>query len=148
MTDKKEHFKAVVAINVLLIKDNKVLLGKRINTGWGDGLWGVVGGHVDGGELPTFAASREALEEVGLKIDPKNLKHIRTCYLFRSDHERIEIDFVADSWEGEVENQEPQKCEKVEWFALDNLPEVNTYTKQLINDYLNNIKYFEADERS
>lgn len=46
-----------------------VLLIKHWSAGWM-----FPGGHVDSGESPSFAASRELWEETGLQIDPSDLR--------------------------------------------------------------------------
>ena len=43
-------FLAPVAVHLLLVKDDRVLLLKRYNTGYEDGNYSVVAGHIDGGE--------------------------------------------------------------------------------------------------
>ena len=47
------------AAYVLLWEGRKVLLSKRLNTGFKDGLFGLPGGHVNPGENPIAAAVRE-----------------------------------------------------------------------------------------
>ena len=37
------------------------------------GRWGLVGGHVDDGELPDDAAYRELVEETGIRLTPPAL---------------------------------------------------------------------------
>ncbi len=58
------------AVGVLVVKDGKILTGKRHNTS-GYGLICGPGGHIDKGETPEQAAIREAQEEFG--ITPKEL---------------------------------------------------------------------------
>ena len=36
--------------------------------------------------------------------------------------QRVDFFLTADRWEGEPSIQEPGKCERLEWFALDALP--------------------------
>lgn len=56
-----------VGIGVLLIKDNKILLGKRKNS-HGSGDWSPAGGHLKFGETPEQCAIREVFEETGIII--------------------------------------------------------------------------------
>ena len=58
-------FLAPVAVHLLLVKDDRVLLLKRYNTGYEDGNYSVVAGHIDGGEDLKTAMIREAREEAG-----------------------------------------------------------------------------------
>lgn len=48
-----------IGVNVILKKDDKILLGKRINIA-GHGMWGVPGGHLEPGESITDGAKRES----------------------------------------------------------------------------------------
>lgn len=45
---KKERFKFVSAVHLFLIKDKEILLLKRFGTGYRDGEYSVVAGHMDG----------------------------------------------------------------------------------------------------
>ena len=56
-----------VGTGVIIIKDGKVLLGKRIGP-HGFGNWCFPGGHLEYGESWEECAIRETLEETGLKI--------------------------------------------------------------------------------
>ena len=60
--------------------DGRVLLQKRaaMKENW-PGKWDVsVAGHISAGEDPIDAAVREASEEIGLTVDPRELVHIGT----------------------------------------------------------------------
>ena len=52
--------------------------------------------------------------------------------------------FEVKKWSGEILNTEPDKCDDLRWFPLDNLP-VNTipYIKQAIECYRKGILYSE-----
>ncbi|GAK14364.1 hypothetical protein [Geomicrobium sp. JCM 19039] len=41
----------------------------------------------------------------------------------KANDERIDFFVSSDTWEGEIENMEPEKCDELAWFALDQLPE-------------------------
>lgn len=62
----------------------------------------------------------------------------------RQDDERIDFFFTADKWEGEIVNTEPEKCDDLSWFPLDNLPS-NTipYIKYAIECVWKNVSYSE-----
>lgn len=57
-------FRYPVAVHLFFIRNRQVLLLRRFNTGYEDGNYSVVAGHVDAGETVTQAAIREAEEEV------------------------------------------------------------------------------------
>ena len=50
---KEEHmerFKVITAVHLILIENNKILLQRRYNTGYEDGNYSVVAGHVEENE--------------------------------------------------------------------------------------------------
>ena len=65
----KERLKIIPGIYLVLIKDNKILLLRRYNTGNDDGNYSLVGGHVDDGEAYKDAMIREAKEEADIEIN-------------------------------------------------------------------------------
>jgi 8-oxo-dGTP diphosphatase len=104
--------------------ENYVLLLRRANTGYEDGNYSVVAGHLDGGESVTQAAIREVYEEVGVRLHPTDLTVVGVMHRL-SDEERIDLFLIATRWGGILANQEPNKCSEIRWCALDALP-VNT----------------------
>jgi ADP-ribose pyrophosphatase YjhB (NUDIX family) len=75
-----KQFTCAVSVNLVLLRGDEVLLLRRLNTGFGDGQYGLVGGHLDGGETVTDAMRREALEEVGVAIKPEDLLVTHTMH--------------------------------------------------------------------
>ena len=140
----KERFKLIPSVYALFIKNKKILLLRRFQTGFEDGKYGLVAGHADGGETMRNAMAREALEEAGVKLKPDNLELVLTMHRWHGDHERIDLFFVAKDWKGEIKNMEPNKCDDLSWFPLNNLP-LNTipYIRSAIDCYLNGQKYIE-----
>ena len=58
--EKAKRFTLLSAVHLVLIKDDKILLLRRKNTGYEDGKYSLVAGHLDGKESVTTAMIREA----------------------------------------------------------------------------------------
>ena len=133
----KERHQNIPASYLVLIKDNKVLLQRRFNTGYQDGKYSMVAGHVDKRETFTEAIIRETKEEAGIELKSENLKVAHVMHRdsgTNENNERVDVFFVADKWDGEIENKEPHKCDDLSWFELDNLPDnAIPYIKQAID---------------
>lgn len=147
----KEHFCVPSASIVMLLKNEdgktKVLLQRRQNTGFMDGLWDLsCSGHVEHGESMSVAAAREAKEELGVTITPENLKFFALVHKREKEWDLTYYNayFVCTEFDGEPTICEPVKCSELRWYDLDDLPE------DLINDrkcavkaYLEGVDYIE-----
>ena len=116
------HERPKVGIGVIVVKDGKILLGKRKNS-HGDGAWSFPGGHLEFGESWEECAKRETTEETGI-----NIKNIRfgtvTNDIFQTEEKHyITIFMLSDYDFGEVQIMEPEKCEKWDWFSWNQLPQ-------------------------
>jgi 8-oxo-dGTP pyrophosphatase MutT (NUDIX family)/N-acetylglutamate synthase-like GNAT family acetyltransferase len=118
---KKERFTLPSAVHLFMLRDGKVLLLRRFNTGYEDGNYSVVAGHLDGGERVKAAMVREAREEVGVKIDPRDLQVVGIMHRL-SDDERIDFFLAVSDWAGDLVNREPHRCDQLRWAYLDALP--------------------------
>lgn len=130
-----EKFKVTPAVCVLLQKNGKVLLHRRYNTGYADGLYDLPSGHIDQGELPTVAAIRELKEETGVDVHIEDLKFITTLYK-DSHNPYVYFLFAARTWTGEPRIMEPHACDDMQWFSFDEMPEnILFYMKDSIVNY-------------
>ena len=111
-----------VGVGVIVIKDGKILLGKRKNA-HGEGSWNFPGGHLEFNESWEDCALRETMEETGIAI--KNIRFgTVTNDIFQAEEKHyITIFMLADYDSGEVKVMEPTKCEKWEWFLWRQLPQ-------------------------
>ncbi|MGH7192841.1 MAG: NUDIX hydrolase [Candidatus Saccharimonadales bacterium] len=111
-----------IAAHVLLKKDGKVAFVLRQNTGWGDGLYGLIAGKVDQDESYLAAAVRECKEEAGVDVKPSDMKHVLTAYR-KSDTLWVDVLFEATRWQGEPRNAEPHKHAELAWLDPADLPD-------------------------
>ena len=61
-------FLAPVSVHLLLVRTGRILLLRRYNTGYEDGNYSLVAGHIEGGEELKAAMIREAREESGVFV--------------------------------------------------------------------------------
>ena len=135
MTASATRFMLPCAVHLFLAQDGRVLLLRRANTGYEDGNFSVIAGHLDGGEEVIAAAIREAREEAGITLTPDALRVVGTMHR-HSDDERMDFFVVASAWQGEIRNAEPEKCSELTWYPLDALPaNVIPYVRYALDRY-------------
>ena len=109
-------------------RGERILLARRSSVSYGNGLWGLPGGHVEDGETLAQAAAREAQEEVGVRIDPASLISLGlTRYVDASAVQTggetvrgLDAFFLATHWQGEPSPL--LECSEVAWFLPQELP--------------------------
>lgn len=108
----------------LLCAGDTVLLLRRHNTGFGDGLYSMPGGKVDQGETAKHAIRREISEEVGLDIPQADFNLAHTFHRKGPEHEIIVLVFKADITNMSAPiNKEPEKHDDMQSFNINQLPE-------------------------
>jgi ADP-ribose pyrophosphatase YjhB (NUDIX family) len=131
----RKRFTLKSAVHIFLIREQHILLLKRFNTGYEDGNYSVIAGHLDGGEEVKTAAIREAREEARIHLLHRDLAIVGVMHRKATD-ERIDFFATAATWSGDIINAEPHKCSELAWFVLNHLPE-NTipYIRRAIENY-------------
>ena len=111
-----------IGVAVIVIRDERVLLGKRINS-HGEGTWQFPGGHLEFGESIEDCAKRELFEETGLAID-RLRRGPYTNDIFAAEHKHyVTLFVIADKTHGDPTVREPNKCERWEWFRWADMPQ-------------------------
>lgn len=103
-----------------LVRDGLLLLVHRRPTRrrYPD-CWDLVGGHVEPGELPRQAVSRECLEELGVHVrDPLPIP------MTVSDPTLDTHAFLVTRWEGEPANAAPEEHDDLRWFRPGDLADL------------------------
>lgn len=136
-------------IGLILLDWNKILLIKRQNTGYFDGYWGFPAWRLDNLEHFKDWMIREAQEEIWIDLKQNELNEPIIIHRLFEDHQVISMYFVCQKWDHKPKNNEPEKCEKIEWFELNNLPQncmpsIITALSCLWKQW----KYFEINEQN
>ncbi len=113
--------KPKVAVNVFVVRDGKLLLGKRKNT-VGAGDWGLPGGHLEFMEHLAEGAKRELKEETGLETNSLSFLNMVNDSRMEDRTHYVDINFITRDFKGEPRVTEPDKCYEWKWFEFNELP--------------------------
>lgn len=134
---EQKRFNLRCAVHLFLIKDNNVLVEKRFNREYCNGQYDVIASHILGGEDAISAIIRTAKTEVNIIVKPEDLKIIQVMHQNSDGIEYINYFFIANKFYGEINNNEPEYCEKLEWvkfeYPVENMIE---YINEAIKNYL------------
>ena len=138
-----------LGVGILILKDNKVLLGKRHEDKekassllHGQGTWTMPGGKLDFQESFEQGAIRETLEESGIKITKLKVICINNDKV--PDAHFVTIGLLAEEYEGEPQVLEPDKITEWHFFPLNALPEpLYLPSKKILNNYKQKKFYIE-----
>ncbi|MGB6161268.1 MAG: NUDIX domain-containing protein [Pseudonocardiaceae bacterium] len=92
------RYRACVDVHLILRHGEEILLGQRQNTGFADGSWHLPSGHTEDGESATIALIREANEEIGVRIDPAEVRFGHLMH-HRTDSGRIALFYEVTRWD-------------------------------------------------
>ncbi|MEE1786982.1 NUDIX domain-containing protein [Streptomyces sp. SP17BM10] len=127
----------IVGVHLVLLDEGLVLLGRRRNTGYANGLWHVPAGHMQPGETVTRSMTREAEEELGILIAEEDLTLVHTLHHLDADdgRSRLQLFFRPTCYGGQLRNAEPHKCAELRWWPLDRLPDdIVPYTAHALGE--------------
>ncbi len=137
------RFALIPEVHLLLLHNGQILLLRRQNTGYEDGNYSVIAGHLEGNETARQAMAREASEEAGITLNPQDLIFCHVTHR-KAENERVSFFFRATHWSGEPQNLEPHKCSELSWFNANALPtNVIPYIRQAIEQTLQGHTYSE-----
>lgn len=118
-----------VTVNAIVVKDNRILLGKR-GTLHGKplleaGKWGLLGGFLGRDETLIDAVKREVKEESGWEIDTIQLFRINdNPNRPKEDRQNVDIIFLAKA--GKKISTPDEETKELQWFSLSSLPKPET----------------------
>ena len=129
-----------VGLGIMIIENNKVLLGHRVTDGKDTGgiyepdSWCLPGGKQEYDETIFDGAKREVKEETNLDID--ELVVFNAMDDIQPNKHFVTIQIVAKKYSGELMVMEPNKQDEWRWFDLNDLPEhVYSPSKKFIDTY-------------
>ena len=139
--------KVGVGFGVMLLKNGRVLLGKRnedpkkAGTVFHlEGTWTMPGGKLEYGESFEEGAKREVLEETGITVNS-----VRVICVNNDKNEYahfVTIGLLAEDFSGEPRVMEPDEITEWRWFDLNKLPEPLYFpSRKLLDNYLQNKFY-------
>ncbi len=111
-----------VGIGVYILRDGKILMGKRIGS-HGKNTWSPPGGWLEFGESWEGCAERETMEEAGIKIKNIRFGTVTNDVAVEEKKHVVTLHMIADYDSGEPKIVEPDKWGKWDWFLWNELPE-------------------------
>lgn len=116
-----------VGFGVMMVRDGKVLLGKRHSDQTkassaldGEGTWTMPGGKLQYGETFEEGVKREVGEETGIIVREATVIGINNDIGTHAHF--VTLGFLSTDFEGEPRVLEPNEIIEWNWFELDNLP--------------------------
>jgi 8-oxo-dGTP diphosphatase len=119
--------KVGVGFGVMLMKENKILLGQRnvdpekadsaLN---GAGTWTMPGGKLEFGETLEEGATREVKEETGIELKKVEVMCVNNEIMDQAHF--VTIGLYCDEFTGEAMVMEPDEITRWQWFGLDEIP--------------------------
>ena len=148
---EKENNNVGVGVGVLILREGKVLLGKRHENPTkassalkGAGTWTMPGGKLKFGETFEEAAYRETLEETGMKVNKTNVLCINNDKIEFAHF--ITIGLHAADYEGEPKVMEPDRITEWRWFDLEKLPSPLFFpSERVLENYKKNQFYLKRN---
>ena len=140
----EEQNKPKVGIGVMIMKDGKVLLGKRKGS-HGEGEYAFPGGHLEYMESFAECAKRETKEECGIEIKNIRFQLLANLIKYAPKH-YVHIGLLAEWESGDPQVLEPKKSEYWDWYELDNLPQpLFEPGAMAIDSYKTGRSYYDSD---
>lgn len=126
-----------VVVDMLIVKNNQILLVKRAPHLLNGNLYALVGGFVERNETTKQAVIREAMEETGYKVKVISLFRI-IDHPNRKNENRQNISFVYLVEPLDKVGKSDHEVKELKWFDLDKLP----LQEEFAFDHLDNVKLY------
>jgi 8-oxo-dGTP diphosphatase len=138
-----------IGCGVMILRDNKILLGQRHfdpakadSEMHGEGTWTMPGGKLEFGESFETAAVREVFEETGLQISEDDLKVMSLSNNVIPGVHFVTVGMMCEKVNGEPKVMEPDEITQWQWFSLDQLPSPVFFpSEKILRNYKEGILY-------
>ncbi|HZW61022.1 MAG TPA: NUDIX domain-containing protein [Candidatus Babeliales bacterium] len=128
----------------LLCKDHEIVLLRRHNATFGNGMYSIPGGKVEENEPALHAIKREVQEETALVLPESAFTLMHTIHRKGTESNFIALCFKADIAGMQPRNHEPEKHDDLQLVPLNQLPaNILPAHKQIIENIQKGIAYSE-----
>jgi 8-oxo-dGTP diphosphatase len=137
------------AVRLILTDESRILFLRQ--TQKNGGRYSLIGGNVENHEFAKEALAREALEEAGILIDPKDmtLAHVLHRRKLKQNEIYLVLYFKASRFKGEPESLERKKFQDVAWLNINLLPDnISKATTHVLKCIQKESIYSEFPERN
>ena len=135
--------KPKVGVGVMILKNGKVLLGKRKGS-HGEGEYAFPGGHLEYMESFENCAKREVKEESDIEIKDITFQFLANVTKYDPKH-YVHIGLLAKWQSGQPKVLEPHKLDSWDWYDLDDLPQpIFEMCKLAIDSYQTGGIYYDS----
>lgn len=147
----EERYLSRIGVDIFLERKNEIsgkseiLMLKRAGTGYYDGYYDLPGGHLEANEDIFHGMIRETKEEIGITIKREDMNILHIYHKYKRG--MLKFVFKADKYDGTPINNEPDKCEKIDWIDFENLPENIVPSIKIELDNIKNGIYYSKEEK-
>ena len=145
----EERYLSRIGVDIFLERKNEIsgrkqiLMLKRAETGYCDGYFDLPGGHLEANEDIFDGMIREAKEEIGITIKREDMEILHIYHRYKKG--MLKFVFKTDKYNGTLINNEPDKCEKIEWIDFEYLPENIVPSIKIELDNIKNGVYYSKE---
>ena len=112
----------LLVVSAVLIKNNKIFFQKRPKDKIMPGLWELPGGKIENYETPENTIIRELFEEIGIKVNNKDLIPFNFISYSYSDFHLLMPIFILKNWSGKIFSKEKQE---IKFFSYEELKTID-----------------------